>query len=114
MMSRALLWRLGVAALCIGGLVALSSSEHGPEDDPWISIAFAALPFSAGLLIGRLWAFGLALSPLLLYALDPDTGELAAWWVLSVSIIAFAVMIGAGLAVRWLVDRARRSRNAST
>ena len=114
MMSRALLWRLGVAALCIAGLIALSSSEYGPEDDPWVSIAFLALPFAAGLLIGRLWAFGLALSPLLIYAIYPDTGELAAWWAVSVSIIVCAVMIGAGLAVRWLLERARRSGDTSS
>ena len=113
-MSRALLWRLVVAALCIAALAALSSGEYTAEDDPWITIAVCAPLFAAGLLIGRPWAFVLALLPLLYYALDPDTGELTAWWAVSVSIIAFAVMIGAGLAVRWLVDRARRSRNAST
>ena len=109
-----MLWRLVVAALCVGGLIALSSGDYTAEDDPWISIAVYAPLFAAGLLIGRTWAFGIALLPLLEYALDPDTGELAAWWAVSVSIISFAVMIGAGLAVRWLLDRGRPTRDTSS
>lgn len=53
------------------------------DDDTWVGVAVVLVPLVGGLLIGRAWALLIALTPLVLYALDRDTGELAAWFAIT-------------------------------
>ena len=86
-------------------VIGISDTEFGPKDDPWVTLVALALPLLAGLAIGRSWALVLALSPLPLYAIDQDTGDLAPGFAITAGIVMLAVPLAIGVLIRRFMQR---------
>ncbi len=101
-----------VAAVFVAVVVALAITDarFGPEDDPWVTLGAVGLPLVVGLAIGRSWALLLAFCALLYYAINQDTGELAAWWAITALMTMLAVPLGIGVLIRQLGERLWRRR----
>ena len=104
-------WRVVVAALFVVGEAAIVAADFSAEDDPWATILILALPLVVGMLIGRWWALAVAVTPLLLYAKDPDVvGDLAPWYALTGSILVNVGCLALGVAARHGVERVRATK----